>query len=203
MTRQARLESECLSLLARLYSGLGDEAAFTSRRAECEAWLFRRRKSDQGMATFLCQQLRRAAEARQVSAEISGGRAGVCAAVMLTDGGRVVAASPEAWTLLHSGDPAHSPLQIPAALVAHLAPTLATGVPFPLGLRVALDDRSGDIAGVLLGVDEVPGPPGRTRKIATLLVWDPGVAENLLQTRRTASGHATSLALRGPGRSVI
>jgi hypothetical protein len=173
MPRQARIESECLLLLGRLFSALGDDAVFASRRAACERWQFRRRKTDGKMAAFLCQQLRRAVEARQVSQEISGGRPDACAVVMLGDGGAAVAASPGAWTLLHAGAPGEMPLALPSTLVAHLAPMLSSGVAFPRALRVALDDRSGDVAGVLLGVDEIPGAGPRPRHVATLLLWNP------------------------------
>ncbi len=175
MTRQARIESECLSLLGRLFGALGDDAAFARCRAACERWQFRRRKTDGEMAAFLCQQLRRAVEARQVSQEISGGRPDGCAVVMLGDGGAAVAASAGAWMLLHAGTPGEMPLALPSALVAHLAPMLSSGVPFPRALRVALDDRSGDVAGVLLGVDEIPGPAPRRRHVATLLLWNPAL----------------------------
>jgi hypothetical protein len=175
MTGHALIESECLSLLARLFSALGDDAAFAESRAACEAWQFQNRKSHERLATFVCQQLRRATEARQVSREISGGRPDVCAVVMLGDGGRVMAASKNAWPLLHA-ESRRGALPLPSALVGHLAPTLSSGAPFPRALRVALNDGSGDIAGVLLGVDEIPDAITEVpRHVATLLLWDPAL----------------------------
>jgi hypothetical protein len=171
MSRQNRSETECLALIGRLFGALGDDAAFASRRAACERWQFRRRQTDGDLATFLCQQMRRAAEARQVSHEISGGRKDGCAVVMLGEDGAVVAASASAWTLLHATP--GGPLALPSRLVTHLTPMLSSGVAFPRALRVTLDDRTGDVAGVLLGVDEIPSP--KPRHVATLLLWNPAL----------------------------
>jgi hypothetical protein len=172
MARHTRIESECLGLIGRLFSSLGDDAAFSECRSECEAWQFRNRRTYETLAAFLCQQLRRAAEARQVSREISGGRSDVCAVVMLGEGGRVLAASAGAWAILHV-KPGQTPLPLPSALAAYLSPMLSSGVPFPRALRVALDDRSGDVAGVVLGVDQIPGQ--RPTHVATLLLWNPSL----------------------------
>jgi hypothetical protein len=174
MVRHTRIESDCLGLIGRLFSSLGDDAAFSERRSECEAWQFRHRRTDETLAAFLCQQLRRAAEARQVSRELSGGRPDVCAVVMLGESGRVLAASAGAGAILHV-KPGQTPLALPSALAAYLSPVLSSGVPFPRALRVALDDRSGDVAGVLLGVDEIPGRAPRRRHVATLLLWNPAL----------------------------
>ena len=173
MTRQSRIESECLLLLGRLFGALGDDAAFARSRTACERWQFRRRKTDGELAAFLCQQLRRAAEARQVSHEISAGRPDASAVVMLGDGGGVVAASASAWPLLHATP--GQPLVLPSRLAAHLTPILSSGLPFPRALRVTLDDRSAEVAGVLLGVDEMPGPSPKPRHVATLLLWNPAL----------------------------
>jgi hypothetical protein len=174
MTSHALIESECLSLLARLFSALGDDAAFAESRAACEAWQFQHRKNDERLATFVCQQLRRAAEARQVSREISGGRPDVCAVVMLGDGGQVLAASKGAWRLLHAESKPEPP-PLPSAMVDHLAPTVSSGTAFPRAMRVALDDGIDDVAGVLLGVDEIPDGTENPRHVATLLLWNPAL----------------------------
>jgi hypothetical protein len=175
MPRLTRIESEALTLVGRLFSALADEATFVSRRSDCEAWIFRRRRSDEPHASFVCQQLRRAAEARQASREISGGRRGMCAAVLLGEEGHVVGAGPDAWFLVRGGDPARDPLKLPAALVEYVNPALASGAPFLRAMRVRLDDGSGEVAGLLLGVDAFPTGRSRPRHVATLVIWDPSL----------------------------
>ncbi len=166
------LQSECLALLASLYAALADDQRYAERRTACESWLFQRRGTHEPLASFLRHQLSRAAEARQVARDLSGGVFGRSAAVMLDESGLVVAAGPEAWALLASGSPDADPLQLPAALKAHLAATVATGAPFPRALRLMAEGGGPDLAGVLLGVENLPQTEGRARRVATLLLWD-------------------------------
>ena len=166
------LQTECLSLLASLYAALTDDQRYAERRTACESWLFQRRGTHGPLASFLRHQLSRAAEARQVARDLSGGVFGRSAAVMLDETGKVVAAGPEAWALLASGSPDVDPLQLPAALKAHLSATVATGAPFPRALRLMSEGGGPDLAGVLLGVEGLPSTEGRPRRVATLLLWD-------------------------------
>jgi hypothetical protein len=94
------------------------------------------------------------------------------AAVMVEDGLEVVAAGPEAWDLLHCGHPSSDPLRLPALLSAHLDETLKSGARFPKAMRILPDQGTGELAGVLLGVEEMPQRRGKPRRVATLLLWD-------------------------------
>ncbi len=123
------------------------------------------------MTAFLRHQMSRAAEARQVARELGGG-SGRVAAVMVEDGLEVVAAGPEAWDLLHSGHPSSDPLRLPALLSTHLDATLKSGARFPKAMRILPDQGTGELAGVLLGVEEMPQRRGKPRRVATLLLWD-------------------------------
>ena len=172
MTSAVSLQAECLSLLASLYAALTDDQRYAERRSACESWLFQRRGDHEPIASFLRHQLARAAEARQVARDLSGGVFGRSAAVMLDETGKVVAAGTEAWALLASGSPDADPLQLPAVLEAHLAAMMATGAPFPRALRLMGESGGPELAGVLLGVESLPPAAGRARRVATLLLWD-------------------------------
>ena len=171
MPRTDLIRTECLSLLARLYGALGDDERYAERRTACEAWLFQHRGQHEGVTSFLRHQMSRAAEARQVARDLGGG-SGRVAAVMVEEGLEVVAAGPEAWELLHCGDPSTDPLRLPALLNAHLDSTLKNGARFPKAMRILPDQGAGELAGVLLGVEEMPQRRGKPRRVATLLLWD-------------------------------
>jgi hypothetical protein len=111
-----------------------------------------------------------AAEARQIARELGG--SGRVAAVMVEEGLTVVAAGTEAWELLRCGNPARDPLRLPALLTAHLEATLRSGARFPRAMRILPDQGTGELAGVLLGVEEMPQQRGTSRRVATLLLWD-------------------------------
>jgi hypothetical protein len=165
------IRTECLSLLASLYGALSNDERYSERRAACETWLFQHRGRHEAVTGFLRHQMSRAAEARQVAHELGGG-SGRVAAVMVEEGLEVVAAGPEAWDLLNCGSPAHDPLQLPALLNAHLDATLKSGARFPRAMRILPDQGTGELAGVLLGVEEMPQRRGKPRRVATLLLWD-------------------------------
>ena len=166
------IRAECLSLLAGLYGALSDDQRYADRRTACEAWLFQHRGRHEAVTAFLRHQMSRAAEARQVARELGGGGSGRVAAVMVEEGLEVVAAGPEAWELLHCGNPSSDPLRLPALLNAHLDETLKSGARFPKAMRILPDQGTGELAGVLLGVEEMPQRRGRPRRVATLLLWD-------------------------------
>jgi hypothetical protein len=171
MPRPDLIRAECLSLLAGLYGALSDDERYAERRTACEAWLFQHRGRHEAVTAFLRRQISRAAEARQVARELGGG-SGRVAAVMVEDGLEVVAAGPEAWDLLQSGHPSSDPLRLPAILSTHLDATLKSGARFPKAMRILPDQGTRELAGVLLGVEEMPQRRGKPRRVATLLLWD-------------------------------
>jgi len=171
MPRPDPIRAECLSLLATLYGALSDDERYAERRTACEGWLFQHRGRHEAVTAFLRHQMSRAAEARQVARELGGG-SGRMAAVMVEDGLQVVAAGPEAWDLLHCGHPASDPLRLPELLTMHLDATLKSGARFPKAMRILPDQGTGELAGVLLGVEEMPQRRGKPRRVATLLLWD-------------------------------
>jgi hypothetical protein len=171
MPHRGSLQSECLSLVSGLYAALGDGAKYAERRAACEAWIFTRRGKSEAMTGFLRHQLARAAEARQVARASGADEVGRFAAIAVDDSGAVLAAGPEAWDLLKSGDPASAPLHLPAALRTHLEDMSSAGAGPARALRVRLDSGAGDVAAVMLGVDDMPRR-GRAVRVATLLIWE-------------------------------
>jgi len=170
MPRRQPLHLECLRLVSALYAALGDPARYGERRAECEAWLFRHRERSEPLTAFLRHQLARVAEARLVAREAASG--GPSAVVAVDDTGGVMAAGPEAWAVLRSGDPARAPLQLPGSLRTHLTDMASLRGRPPKAFRLHLDDGSGEVAGVLLGVDDMPrhGTLAPAR-VATLVFW--------------------------------
>ena len=167
-------QSECLSLVAALYGALSHPDRFARQRAACERWLCRQVASDTPAAQFLRMQVSRAAEARSLSARAGAEVHSSCAVVTLDDRGRVLAAGAEAWTLLGSGGSGDDPLRVPRALRAFVEDA-GRGGPVPRAVRVPLDDGSTELAGVVLGVDQVRHAVGSMRVI-TLLLCDVGEA---------------------------
>lgn len=169
------LQSECLSLVAGLYSAVSDPARFAEQRASCEQWLARQVSADTQATTFLRTQIGRATEALTLSARTSTHVPSACAVLTIDDQGRVIAAGAEAWTLLASGSPTEDPLRLPRALRGFVEDARFTRA-VPRALRVPLDDGSGELAGIVLGVDRVRHAVG-AMMVITLLLCDVGVAE--------------------------
>jgi hypothetical protein len=165
-------QAECLSLVASLYGAVTDHNQFVSRRADCEAWLSRQPTPDTPAAGFLRLQLKRATEARNLAAAGRSSLPTACAVLTLDDRGRPLAASPETWALVGSGSPEDGPLRLPLALRAFVEDAgLSPSV--PRALRVPLDDGSSELAGIVLGVDQVSHAAG-TMRVMTLLLCDVG-----------------------------
>ena len=167
-------QSECLSLVAALYGAMSHPDRFARQRAACERWLCRQVASDTPAAQFLRMQVSHAAEARSLSARAGAEVPSSCAVVTLDDQGRVLAAGAEAWTLLGSGGSGDDPLRVPRALRAFVEDARRGG-PVPRAVRVPLDDGSTELAGVVLGVDQVRHAVGSMR-VLTLLLCDVGEA---------------------------
>jgi hypothetical protein len=165
-------QSECLSLVASLYGAVSHPERFARLRATCEQWLSLQVASDTPAARFLRLQLTRAAEARALSARAAAEVPSACAVLTLDDRGRVVAAGAEAWSLLRSGSSGEDPLRVPGALRAFAEDAGLSHV-VPRALRVPLDDGSAELAGVVLGVDQVRHAVG-TMRVMTLLLCDVG-----------------------------
>lgn len=166
------LQSECLSLVAGLYGAVSDPGLFAVRRAECEAWLARQDSLDAPGASFLRIQMDRAVEACALACRATAAVPAACAVLTMDDHGRVIAAGAEAWLLLRSGRPDEDPLRLPLAL-RMFAEDACRSRSVPKALRVPLDDGSSELAGVVLGVDQVRHAVGALRVI-TLLLCDVG-----------------------------
>lgn len=170
------IQSECLSLVAGLYGAISDGRRFAVQRADCEAWLGRQIVSDTPAVRFLRTQLARAAEAlaltgRAGSTDVPGDPA-ACAVLTVDDRARLIAAGPEAWSLFRSGSAADDPLRLPSTLRAFIE-DVSRGPSVPRALRIPLDDGSSELAGIVLGVDQVHHAVGSMRVI-TLLLCDVG-----------------------------
>lgn len=168
-------QAECLSLVASLYGAVTDHDQFLSRRADCEDWLSRQPSLDSPAAGFLRLQVRRATEARNLAAAGRSSLPTVCAVLTVDDRGRPLAASPETWTLVGSGSPEDGPLRLPLALRAFVEDA-GFSPSVPKALRVPLDDGSSELAGIVLGVDQVSHAAG-TMRVMTLLLCEVGTAE--------------------------
>jgi hypothetical protein len=169
------LQSECLSLIASLYGAVADAVRFAGRRAECEAWLARQAAPDTPAASFLRLQVDRASEACALACRAAAAVPAACAVLTIDDRGRVIAAGVEAWPLLRSGTAGEDPLRLPLALRVFVEDTCLSRA-VPKALRVPLDDGSSELAGVVLGVDQVKHAVGAMRVI-TLLLCDVGRRE--------------------------
>ena len=169
------LQAECLSLVASLYGAVTDHDRFHTCRLDCDAWLERQAQPDSASAAFLRMQVRRATEARNLAAAGRSSLPAACAVLTVDDRGRVLAASPETWALVGSGAPATGPLRLPLALRAFVEDaSLSRSV--PKALRVPLEDGSSELAGIVLGVDQVSHAAG-TMRVITLLLCDVGAAD--------------------------
>lgn len=166
------LQSECLSLVAGLYGAVSDPGLFAVRRAECEDWLGRQSGVDSPGAGFLRLQMDRAGEACTLACRAAAAVPAACAVLTVDDRGRVIAAGVEAWPLLRSGVPDEDPLRLPLALRAFVQDA-CLGRSVPKALRVPLDDGASELAGVVLGVDQVRYAVGALR-VMTLLLCDVG-----------------------------
>lgn len=172
MLTHGSLQSECLSLVAGLYGAVSDAGLFAVRRAACEAWLARQNNVDSPGASFLRLQMDRAGEACTLACRATAAVPTACAVLTVDDHGRVIAAGVEAWSLLRSGVPDEDPLRLPLALRAFVEDAcLSRSV--PKALRVPLDDGASELAGVVLGVDQVRHAVGAMR-VMTLLLCDVG-----------------------------
>jgi hypothetical protein len=166
------LQSECLSLVAALYGAVSDAERFAVRRAECQAWLARLSPSDSPLEAFLRRQVRRASEACALAGRVGSAVPSACAVVTIDERGSVIAAGAEAWTLLQSGSAAEDPLRLPRALHAFVEDA-ALSPSVPKAIRVPLDNGSSELAGVVLGVDQMSHAIGEMR-VMTLLLCDVG-----------------------------
>jgi hypothetical protein len=162
------IQSECLSLVAGLYGAISDGGRYADRRAECEAWLGRQVAPDTPAVRFLRTQMARATEALALTCRAGAAVPSACAVVTVDDRGRLIAAGAEAWTLLRSGSAAEDPLRLPSTLRAFIEDA-SLGPSVPRALRVPLDDGSSELAGIVLGVDEVHHAIGSMRVITLLL----------------------------------
>jgi hypothetical protein len=165
-------QAECLSLVASLYAAVTDHDQFLSRRADCEYWLARQPSPDTPAADFLRLQLKRATEARNLAAAGRSSLPTTCAVLTVDDRGRPLAASPETWMMVGSGLPEDGPLRLPLALRAFVEDA-GISPSVPRALRVPLDDGSSELAGIVLGVDQVSHAAG-TMRVMTLLLCDVG-----------------------------
>jgi hypothetical protein len=169
------LQAECLSLVASLYGAVTDNDRFQVCRADCDAWLERQTGPESPAVAFLRLQVRRAIEARNLAAAGRSTLPTACAVLTVDDRGRLLAASPETWGLVGSGPPEAGPLRLPLALRAFVEDAgLSPSV--PKALRVPLDDGSAELAGIVLGVDQVSHVAG-TMRVITLLLCDVGMTE--------------------------
>ena len=173
------LQSECLSLVAGLYGAVSHPETFAQSRRACDDWLSRQ-TSETPAAQFLRLQMHRASEASALSSRAGAEVPSSCAVVTLDGQGRVVAAGAEAWPLLGCGSWIEGPLRLPMALRA-FADDAALSPAVPRALRIPLDDGSKELAGIVLGVDEVRHALGGMRVI-TLLLCD--MAERGAETPR-------------------
>ncbi len=174
------LQSECLSLVASLYGAVSHPERFVQSRNACDDWLSRQ-PTETPAAQFLRLQMHRAAEARAISTRAGAEVPSSCAVVTLDGQAGIVAAGAEAWPLLGCGSWLEGPLRLPMALRA-FAEDAALSPSVPRALRILLDDGSKELAGIVLGVDEVRHTLGSMRVI-TLLLCD--VHEGRADTPRT------------------
>jgi hypothetical protein len=134
-------------------------------------------------AAFLRLQIGRATEARTLAQASRSSLPTECAVLTVDDRGRVLAASPETWTLIGGGAPTDEPLRLPLSLRAFIEDaSLAPAV--PRALRVALDDGSRELAGIVLGVDRIRHTGG-TLGVLTLLLCDVNAAAPALPSHAT------------------
>ena len=169
------LQAECLSLAASLYGAVMDHDQFVSCRTECDLWLSGQTRTDSPAAAFLRLQVRRATEARTLVAAGRSTLPTAFAVLTVDDRGCVLAASPETWSLLGAGAPEAGPPRLPLALRAFVEDAALSHV-VPKALRIPLDDGSSELAGIVLGVDQVSHVAGTMRMI-TLLLCDVGTTE--------------------------
>ena len=169
------LQAECLSLVASLYGAVTDHGRFQTCRADCDAWLKRQSEPASPSAVFLRLQVKRATEARNLAAAGRSSLPAACAVLTVDDRARLLAASPETWALVGSGSPDVGPLRLPLALRAFVEDAGVSRL-VPKALRVPLDDGSSELAGIVLGVDEVSHAAG-TMRVLTLLLCDVGTTE--------------------------
>ena len=173
------IQAECLSLVASLYATVADADRFQFCRAECEAWLARQVTAETPAAAFLRLQIGRATEARNLATASRSSLPTECAVLTVDDRGRVLAASPETWRLLGSETAADGELRLPLSLRAFVEDaSLSPSV--PRALRVALDDGSRELAGIVLGVDKIRHTVG-TLGVLTLLLCDVGPARPTIE----------------------
>ena len=161
------LQSECLSLVAGLYAAVSHPERFVQSRNACDEWLSRQ-ITETPAAQFLRLQIHRASEARAISIRAGAEVPSACAVVTLDGQGRVVAAGAEAWSLLGCGSRIEGPLRLPLALRA-FAEDAALSPSVPRALRIPLDDGARELAGIVLGVDEVRHAVGAMRVLTVLL----------------------------------
>ena len=173
------IQAECLSLVASLYGAITDADRFHVRRAECEAWLDRQVAADTPAAAFLRLQIGRATEARNLASASRSSLPTEFAVLTVDDRARVLAASPETWRLLGVGEMAEGALRLPLALRAFVEDASLSRC-VPRALRVALDDGSRELAGIVLGVDRIRHTVG-TLGVLTLLLCDVGPSRAPLQ----------------------
>jgi hypothetical protein len=169
------IQAECLSLVASLYGAVTDAERFKACRAECEAWLDRQVTPETPAAAFLRLQIGRATEARTLASASRSSLPTDCAVLTVDDRGRVLAASPETWRLLGGRESTDGTLRLPLSLRAFVEDA-ALSPSVPRALRVALDDGSRELAGIVLGVDRIRHTVG-TLGVLTLLLCDVGPAK--------------------------
>lgn len=170
------LQADSVSLVASLYSAVTDRDRFAICRAECEDWLAQQRDPASPAAAFLRLQVRRATEARTLAAAGRSSLPTACAVMAVDDHGRVLAASPETRALFGGGASEDEPLRLPLSLRAFVEDA-GVGTAIPRALRVPLDDGSTELAGIVLGVDQVSHAAGAMR-VMTFLLCDVGVSRD-------------------------
>lgn len=166
-------QAECLSLVASLYGAITDSDRFLSRLTDCEDWLAQQASPDSPAAAFLRLQVRRALEARTLVAAGLSSMPTACAVLTVDHAGRLLAASRETRALV--GAPEDGALRLPLALRAFVEDA-ALSPSIPRALRVPLDDGSSELAGIVLGVDQVSHAAG-TMRVITLLLCDVGTVD--------------------------
>jgi hypothetical protein len=165
------IQADCLTLVASLYGAVVDADRFRASREECEAWLERQPQPETPAASFIRLQIGRATEARNLAAASRASLPTECAVLAVDDHGRILAASPETWSLL--GEPSgNGALRLPLSLRAFIEDTSLSPA-MPRALRVPLDDGSRELAGIVLGVDRICHAVG-TLGVLTLLLCDVG-----------------------------
>lgn len=178
-------QSECLSLVGSLYGALADPVRFRGVRSACERWLDRHDGPDTPAVAFLRTQLPHAEAAALLASGGATPMPSACAVVAIDDGGRVLAAGAEAWTLLRSGTPGQDALRLPGALRT-FGEDACLGTSVPLAVRVPLDDADGELVGIVLGMDVVMHAVGSMRVITLLLCDVASAPAATSATRRRA-----------------